>query len=142
MPARRRSSETAQLTLTGPQFRRLVDGKLSEKKWQLQVERALDAYGWWWNHNPPNVIVCSRCRHRNYRGIEKGVPDIWAIKVPYVIYLELKTERGAIKPEQKQVLAMLRACGLTAFHARPRDRERVLELIEHPEKVARAREDI
>jgi len=39
-------------------------------------------------------------------------------------------------------LAMLRACGLTAFHARPRDRERVLELIEHPEKVARAREDI
>jgi hypothetical protein len=130
VPAKRRKE--AQLTLTGRQFRRLVDGQLSEKQWQAQVERALDAHGWWWSHIPPNVVVCNRCHTRIYRGIRKGIPDIWAIKPPFMMWIELKTERGELDPEQKRVLAMLEACGMTALYARPRDRERVLHLIAYP----------
>lgn len=122
--------------LDGREFRRLMDGQLKEAPWQKQVEEALTLHGWWWNHNPPNVVVCSRCRTRIYRGIKKGVPDIWAIRPPYMLWLELKTERGQLRPEQQQLMTMIRACGLIALYARPRDRDRVLDLIAHPELKA------
>lgn len=113
-------------------MRRLVDGRLSEKQWQKQVEDALDAFGWWHNHNPPNVVVCPH-GVRIYRGIKRGVPDIWAIKPPYMLWIELKTERGQLDADQRLVMGLIRACGLRALHARPRDRAWLLELIAHPE---------
>ena len=120
-----------QRALSGREFRKLVDGKLSEEQWQRQVEGALDAFGWWYFHIPPTVLVCPHGT-RIYRGIRKGIPDICAIRPPYMIWLELKTERGHVSAEQKRVMDMLRACGLIALHARPRDREQVLQLITHP----------
>ena len=106
-----------------------MDGQLSEKKWQKQVEEALDVYGWWWFHVPANVVVCQYCRRKNYRGIKKGFPDILAIKPPRLLWIELKRERGWLEPEQRQVHEMLRACGQTVLHVRPRDREELLGLI-------------
>jgi hypothetical protein len=123
----------AQAPLDSREFRRLMDGRLSETRWQKQVERALDAFGWWWMHVPPNVIVCEFTGRRHYRGIRKGVPDIWAIRPPYMLWLELKTETGARRPEQDQVMDKIRACDLLAIAARPRDREQVLALLSHPE---------
>ena len=76
--------------LSGRQFRRLVDGALTEAQWQKQVEGWLDLYGYWWMHIPSNVVVCVRCGHKNYRGIKKGFPDILAIKPPVMLWLELK----------------------------------------------------
>jgi hypothetical protein len=119
--------------LDGPDFRRLMDGRLSEAAWQKQVEERLTVFGWWWLHIPPNVVVCTRCHTKIYRGIEKGFPDIFAIKPPYMLWLELKAERGHLETEQRRVGAMLKACGQTFVQARPRDRERVLQLITHPE---------
>lgn len=112
-----------------PLFRRLMDRSLKEKPWQKQVEEALDFYGWWWFHVPPNVVVCPKCRWRIFRGIRKGWPDIVAIKPPRILWIELKTERGQLEPEQTEVGMMLRACGQTWVHARPRDRESLYELI-------------
>ena len=79
--------------------------------------------GWWWMHVPPNVVVCPRCHTKVYRGIRKGFPDLFAIKPPHKLWLELKTERGQLEPEQREVLDMLAACGETVLFARPRDRE-------------------
>jgi hypothetical protein len=111
-----------------------MDGKLSEREWQKQVETHLTIFGWWWMHIPPNVVVCPRCHTKIYRGIRKGFVDIWAIKPPYMLWLELKTERGQLEPEQRELIDLLRACGQTVLHARPRDRAAVLELITHPER--------
>lgn len=119
----------AQPPLDAPAIRRLMDRQLKEAPWQKQVEEALDVFGWWWMHIPPNVVVCPHCRTRIYRGIRKGFPDILAIKPPYILWIECKTERGHIDPEQHRVKAMLEACGQIVLHVRPRDRERVLELI-------------
>jgi hypothetical protein len=123
----------AQPPLNGRDFRRLMDRHLSETDWQKQVEQALDWFGWWWMHVPANVIVCEFTGRRHYRGIRKGVPDIWAIRPPYMLWLELKTETGPHRPEQDQVMDKIRACDLLAIAARPRDREQVLALLGHPE---------
>ena len=131
----------AQAPLDGRDFRRLMDGRLSEAAWQKQVEHALDAFGWWWMHVPPNVIVCEFTGRRHYRGIRKGVPDIWAIRPPYMLWLELKTESGARRPEQDQVMDKIRACDLLAMPARPRDREQVLALLGRPESFYAALKD-
>ena len=119
--AKRRSTPT-QLTLSGQAFRKLIDGNLKEATWQKQVEEALTVCGWWWMHVPPNVVVCPRCHTKVYRGIRKGFPDLFAIKPPHKLWLELKTERGQLEPEQREVLDMLAACGETVLFARPRDR--------------------
>lgn len=124
-----------QLPLSGGEFRRLIDGRLSEQEWQKQVEEALRWYGWWWMHIPPNVVVCPGCHRKIYRGIARGFPDILAIKPPYILWIELKTERGALDPDQQRVHAMLQDCGQRVLRVRPRDRETVLNLIAHPESV-------
>lgn len=123
-----------QAPLDGPAFHRLLDGKLKEKEWQKQVEEALDTFGWWWNHNPPNVVVCPcPCRRKIFRGIKKGIPDIWAMRPPYMLWIELKTERGQLDPEQRRVRDLLRGCGQIWIHARPRDRAVLLDWIANPE---------
>jgi hypothetical protein len=111
-----------------------MDGRLSEAAWQKSVEDALDLFGWWWLHVPPNVVVCPRCQNRIYRGIRKGFPDLLGIKPPHLLWLELKTEHGHVDPEQRRVKELLEACRQTVLHARPRDRERLLQLISHPEE--------
>jgi hypothetical protein len=110
-----------------------MDGALTEAQWQKQVEEALDVFTWWWMHIPSNVVVCSVCHSKNYRGIAKGFPDILAIKPPHILWIECKRERGQLDPEQKRVGAMLEACGQRWIHARPRDRAQLLNLIAHPE---------
>jgi hypothetical protein len=87
-------------------------------------------------HVPSNVVVCPRCHTKIYRGIKKGVPDLWAMKPPFALYIELKTERGQLDRDQKRIRDLIQACGLAFIHARPRDRERLLELIAHPETIA------
>jgi hypothetical protein len=110
-----------------------MDGSLTEAQWQKSVEQALTVFGWWWMHIPPNVVVCPNCHTKLYRGIARGFPDILAIKPPHILWIELKRERGQLEPEQTTVGQMLQACGQTWLHARPRDRERLMGLIAHPE---------
>lgn len=123
-----------QAPLDGAGVRRLLDGRLKEPEWQKQVEDALETYGWWWLHVPSNVIVCSRCHAKNYRGIRKGFPDIFAMRPPYALFIELKTERGQLQPEQRRVRDMLLGCGFTYLHARPRDRGVLLDWIARPDQ--------
>jgi len=134
MKSRRSPGPTAtQPPLTGRDFRRLTDGALTEAQWQKQIERALTLFGWWWMHIPPNVVVCPRCGNKIYRGIKKGFPDVLAIKPPHILWIELKREKGQLEPEQTAVGQMLLACGQIWLYVRPRDRERLLNLIAHPE---------
>jgi VRR-NUC domain len=113
-------------------FRKLVDRGVKEKSLQKDVEEALDVHGWWWMHVPSNVIVCPKCRWKIFRGIAKGFPDILAIRPPHILWIELKTETGQLRPDQRRVGKMLQDCGQTWIHARPRDREQLLAMIASP----------
>lgn len=132
---RRTKLDLAQLPLNSRDFRKLIDRDLSEAKYQKQVEEAMRALGWWFNHNPSNVIVCQYCHRKNYRGIAKGIPDLWAIREPTMLFLELKDERNTLEPEQRTLLDRIKQCTrIISTWARPRDRERVMEILEHPER--------
>jgi len=115
-------------------MRRLIDGQLTEKQWQKMVEGQLDFFDWLWFHVPPNVIICPNCHWKIFRGIRKGFPDIVAFKNGFKpLWIELKEERGRLRPEQTAMGELLLACGQRWIWARPRDRERVLSLIANPE---------
>jgi VRR-NUC domain len=132
----RRKPQRAQLTLSGPAFRKLIDGQLTERAYQRQVEEALGVYRWDpVYHIPPNVIVCRACGAKNYRGIERGFPDIFALREPYQLWLELKGERGRLEPEQRRTTDLLQVCNqpIVLPGIRPRDRERLFDVIAHPE---------
>lgn len=112
-----------------------LDNRLKEKQWQVKVERALKVFRWWYSHNPPNVIVCTRCGHKNYRGIARGIPDLWIMKPPFMGWLELKRERGWIDHDQQTVQALIDACTvqLPVMNAKPHDRDWLLDVLAHPE---------
>lgn len=88
--------------LDGPAFRKLMDARLKEARWQKEVERALAGLGWSKPfHAPSNVVVCTRCGHKNYRAVMKGWPDLITMKPPHLLAIELKTEVGRLTPEQR-----------------------------------------
>lgn len=80
---------------------------ISERQFQRQVVDLAKLLGWrcyWtWNslHSP------------------KGWPDLVLIKRPRVVFLELKGERTPVTDEQRETIAELQACGMTAMVARP-----------------------
>lgn len=127
--ARVRRVQLAQPPIGGRDFLRLMDGQLKERQWQQQVERALDAQGWWYIHVPSNVVICPGCRRRIYRGIRKGFPDILAIRPPDILWIELKTTTGSLDRHQRHVRDLLAACGQTFIRARPGDRQQLLAVI-------------
>lgn len=110
-------------------LRRLLDRGLKEQPWQKHVETELAFFGWWYMVVPPNVVVCPRCHWKIFRGVAKGWPDIVAIRPPDILWLELKTERGQLRPEQTAVGQMLLACGQTWRRVRPRDHDELRALI-------------
>jgi len=73
--------------------------KITEKQFEAQVKevakiRQVDAY------YHPFLSKWS----------PKGYPDITIVKVPRLIFAELKSEKGKISPEQAEWLELLRQC--------------------------------
>lgn len=65
-----------------------ADGSLSEAAWQTQVTNLATFYGWRLYHT-----------HRSDRS-PAGFPDLVLIRPPELIFAELKTDKGRLKPEQ------------------------------------------
>lgn len=82
---------------------------LPEAGWQQTVVDTAQAYGWWVHH------------HFDSRRSTAGWPDLVLLRPPEAIFVELKTDAGRIRPEQREVLAALEACGLETHIWRPRD---------------------
>ncbi len=58
-----------------------------------------------------------------------GWPDLTLLGHDRAIFAELKSERGRLTAEQKQVIALLRAAGLDARVWRPRDWKSIVETL-------------
>lgn len=80
-----------------------------ERSFQRQVITYAEIMGWRWYHVPDS------------RRSTAGFPDLVLIRRPLVLWVELKSERGRLKPDQKVWLDDLRACGQVVYVWRPSD---------------------
>ncbi len=61
---------------------------------------------------------------------EKGYPDITIIKVPKLIFLELKTDKGKVTPAQQEWNDLLNQCKTIEAHiVRPSDFESIVSML-------------
>lgn len=55
------------------------------------------------------------------RGSEPGWPDLALCRPPELLFIELKAQKGRVRPEQQVWLDALNGCGIEAFVVRPSD---------------------
>lgn len=83
---------------------------LSEAAFQRQITNLAAFYGF------------TRQYHtHDSRRSNPGWPDLVLCRPPEILFVEVKTERGRVRPEQTEWLEALTACGLEAFLVRPSD---------------------
>jgi acetyl esterase/lipase len=100
----------------------LVSSPITEAEWLRSVGDALDLTGWAWIHHRPARRAQGKWTTPTQGSSAKGFPDIVAVRPPRVLWLELKTERGRVSPEQTDWLERLRASGQEVHVIRlPRD---------------------
>lgn len=98
---------------------------LTEAQWQSQTVALCRQLGWecfWAPRNQPT----SR-GHR--QTVPAGFPDLVVLGHGRALFLELKTETGRIRSEQKQVLARLAEAGCECAVLRPRDLSLLLAVL-------------
>lgn len=92
---------------------------MRERDIQDMMEEAAGYLGW-------------RCFHdRDSRRNNPGFPDLVCVKGGKLLALELKTEKGRIRPEQEAWIAELaQVPGVTARIVRPSDLDEILTLLQ------------
>lgn len=88
---------------------------MTEADWQTQVIELATLYGW-------------RHQHQfDSRRSVPGWPDLVLCRPPELLIVELKTDKGRVRPEQQVWLDDLAACGVETAVWRPSDFETVHE---------------
>ncbi len=82
-----------------PAMKALRLPKISEREFQSQVRQLATIFGW-------RVYHTFDSRHS-----DKGFPDLVCVRRNRVVFMELKTEDGKVKPEQQQWRQLLGAVG-------------------------------
>jgi hypothetical protein len=88
---------------------REIVGDESEAHFQSRVIRLAQLLGWKVFHLLDPI------------GSPAGFPDLLLRRPPRLVWCELKSEHGRVKPQQRAFLADLVACGQEAYVWRPRD---------------------
>jgi hypothetical protein len=97
---------------------------VSEKQFQAQVVELAGYCGWLCYHT------------HDSRRSAPGFPDLVLVRPPRLIFAELKTETGKLRPEQKAWLEALTGC-IEASESRlwrPRDLEEIQTLLKRGAK--------
>jgi hypothetical protein len=99
--------------------------RVSEADWLRTVGATLDLYGWAWIHHRPAPRTNGRWTTPTQGSSARGWPDIFAVRGPRAIALELKTATGRVTAEQTDWLEKLRLVGVEAHLIRlPQDWDR------------------
>lgn len=90
---------------------------ISERDWQQTVCDFAQLTRWavWHDHDS----------RRN----APGWPDLTLLRPPRIVFAELKTERGRLRPAQQTMIDLLRACGQEVYVWRPADWPQVMETL-------------
>ncbi len=103
---------------------------LSEREFMAQVVDLAMLLGWDWLHLRP-----ARTAHGWVTPISgtlgAGFPDLTLVRVrdQRLLLVELKADRGTVRPEQHAVHGCLRAAGLDVRVWRPRDWDDIVEVL-------------
>jgi hypothetical protein len=82
-----------------PRRRTGATGEELEAAFAVKVENLLTLYGWRWYHT------------HDSRRSPAGFPDYVAVRGPELIFVELKAERGRVRPQQREWLEDLIVVG-------------------------------
>lgn len=90
----------------------------TEAHFQQSVTELAERCGWlWWHDNDSR---------RNRRGF----PDLVLLRAPRLLLVELKTERGKLRPEQRIWLDELGQCpGIETYVWRPGDFDEIVSIL-------------
>lgn len=94
--------------MTNSELTSILAADLSEHDLQANVVAAAKMQGWW-------VMAV-----RDSRGTEPGWPDLTLIRGGRLMYRELKSETGKLRPAQRRVYALLVAAGADVAVWQPR----------------------
>lgn len=98
--------------------RRMLNLAESEASFQDKVVQLAELCGWEWWHDTDS--------RRN----KAGLPDLLLVRPPRLVFAELKAEKGAVRPAQRQWLELLGRCpGVEAYLWFPSDFEEVKEVL-------------
>ena len=99
---------------------------MSERDFSSSVEATLRLLGWRWCH-----FRAARTAQgwRTPLSGDAGFPDIVAVRGSRLLFCELKSERGAVRSEQRDWLEALEAAGQEAYLWRPRDWDAITETL-------------
>lgn len=102
---------------------------LSEKQFQQQVIELARRLGWHvWHVSDSRRFVGGRAFGDP---LAAGLPDLIMIRPPRVVFIELKTNKGRVRPSQKETLALLDQCaGVEVYLIRPRDWEKLVAILQ------------
>jgi hypothetical protein len=82
---------------------------VTEAQFQQAVTDLCDWYGLRWHHEVDS------------RKSKRGFPDLVITGPGGLVFVELKTQKGKVTPEQREWLLALRAAGVRAYVWRPSD---------------------
>jgi hypothetical protein len=82
---------------------------VTEAQWQQKVTNYALLTKWYWFH------------HRQSKQTRAGWPDLTLVRPPHTIFVELKREKGVLRPAQRQTIIDLTSCGLWVYVWRPSD---------------------
>ena len=89
-----------------------------ERDWSTTVEATLSLLGWRWCHFR---VARTKAGWRTPMSGSVGFPDIVAVRGERVVYIELKSDSGRLRPEQKDWIGDLEAAGQEVYVWRPSD---------------------
>lgn len=103
----------------------------TEASWLAQVTELAETEGWYWLHIDPAVNDRGYWRTPIRGPLGAGWPDLVLIhpERERVLFVELKSEKGKLKPQQEEVLALLQDVGQEVYVWRPSDWDSVLQCL-------------
>ena len=93
--------------------------RVSETEWLTSLGDVLDLTGWSWIHHRPGRRTNGKWVTPTQGNSGRGWPDVFAVRGPRAIAIELKTAGGRVTAEQTGWLERLRAAGIEAHLIRP-----------------------
>ena len=104
-------------------LRSSVPLRQTERAWRRSVIEYSARMGWvhWHDHALNVPSGCPNCRERiELPRTLDGWPDLWLVRAPRLIVVELKSERGRLTERQRTWLDLFRRCpGIEVYVWRP-----------------------
>lgn len=95
---------------------------MTEQEWQRQVTEVAEMLGWSWAHFRP-AQTAKGWRTPVSGPLGKGFPDLVMVRVrdQRLLFVELKSDKGVLRPDQAFVHDVLRDAGFPVVLWQPKD---------------------